>query len=115
MPYQAFFDLTAAHAEEFNRERQRAAGALLLGGRPDLAVRLASAVALPARILAEDGRPQRRHRLSPSSARGEDCDQWEADHFNLVNWKKSRTLFLRQKDRLPDYARLIRRLTDEGF
>jgi triacylglycerol lipase len=115
LPQQAFLDLTTHACAEFNRQTPDAPGV---------------------RYFSVAGRYQR-HWLNPSwqltgaiveraegpndgvvsvaSARhGEACDVWDAHHMNLVNWPPFGAR-PRVRDRLPDYAALLRRLADAGF
>jgi triacylglycerol lipase len=51
-----------------------------------------------------------------SAAYGESCEVWEGDHASLVNWPNPVARARgRWQDRTADYARLVRRLADEGF
>lgn len=47
---------------------------------------------------------------------GESCEVWEADHLSLINWPNlaARMRGIRH-DRITPFARLVRRLADEGF
>jgi triacylglycerol lipase len=111
--YQGFYDLTVAGCRRFNADTPDAAGVRYFS----VAGRFASTWwspewRLPAQILdrtegANDAV------VSVESARwGESCEVWEdGHHLNLVNWRATRP----HRDRIRDYARLVRRLADEGF
>lgn len=116
LPYQGFLDLTVAHCTEFNRKTPDAPGVRYFSVAGDFPLHwLMPEWQIPARILAGSEGPNDGIVSLASAAWGEDCTIWDGDHLNLINWKHSLTLLRRQKDRLADYARLIRRLADEGF
>ena len=51
-----------------------------------------------------------------SSRYGEAVDVWEGDHLSVVNWGGPMTrLRYGERDRVADYAQLVRRLADAGF
>jgi len=51
-----------------------------------------------------------------SATYGESCEVWDGDHLSLVNWIDPAAQALGTwTDRSPQYARLVRRLADEGF
>lgn len=116
LPIRAFGDLTVAHCADFNRQTPDASQVRYFSVAGDFHPNwLMPEWQIPARILAvaegaNDGI------VSVASATwGEDCTIWDGDHLNLINWKHSWTPARRQKDRLPDYGDLIRRLADEGY
>lgn len=55
--------------------------------------------------------------VSLASARyGESCEVWDADHLSLINWKNlTAHMHGIRHDRITPFARLVRRLADEGF
>jgi triacylglycerol lipase len=116
LPFQGFLDLTVAHCTEFNRKTPDAPKVRYFSVAGDFPLNwMMPEWQIPARILARSEGPNDGIVSVASAAWGEDCTIWDGDHLNLINWKQSRTLLLRQKDRLADYARLIHRLADEGY
>jgi triacylglycerol lipase len=116
LPYQAFYDLTVASCAQFNRSTPDApevryfsvAGQHQLGWHtPEWQ--------LPARIV-ESAEGPNDGVVSVASARwGQDCEVWEGDHLNLVNWPRRLMPGRCPQDHTADYVRLVRRLADEGF
>lgn len=115
VPYQAFYDLTAAHAEEFNARTPASprvryfsvAGRIERPGRhPQWA--------LTARILNKREGPNDGIVSVASAQYGERFDIWESDHLGLVNWPYPLATG-RRANRVAAYADLIRRLADEGY
>lgn len=117
IPHGAFDDLTTAACHAFNEEVPDAPGVRYysVAGRCNSRW-LSLAWQLPYHIV-------RHHEgdndgvVSVASARwGADCEVWDGDHLNLINWPNPhacvRGLW---RDRTHDYARLLRRLADEGF
>lgn len=116
LPYQGFLDLTVAQCTEFNRLTPDAPGVRYFSVAGDSPLHwLMPEWQIPARILVRSEGPNDGIVSIASATWGEDCTVWDGDHLNLINWNHSLTHLLRQKDRLADYARLIRRLADEGF
>ena len=115
VPYQAFFDLTAAHAEEFNARTPNAPQVryFSVAGRIEQARRHPQ-WALTARILEKTEGPNDGIVSLASARHGERFDEWEADHFNLVNWPYPLATGV-NADRVAAYAELVRRLADEGY
>jgi triacylglycerol lipase len=51
-----------------------------------------------------------------SATYGEHTDVWEGDHLSLVNWQHPiKQVRGEQRDRTPDYLKLVERLADYGF
>lgn len=116
LPVQAFFDLTVARCTEFNRRTPDAPGVRYFSVAGDFLLHwLMPEWQIPARILTRHEGPNDGVVSVASATWGEDCAIWDGDHLNLINWKHSWTPARRQKDRLENYAGLIRRLADEGF
>jgi triacylglycerol lipase len=117
LPYQAFKDLTTAHCKKFNARTPDAPGVryFSVAGRFE-APWLTPEWQFPAKIV-ERAEGENDGVVSVTSARyGEDCQVWDGDHMNLVNWTHPLApAFLRSPDRTPEYAALIGRLKDEGF
>jgi triacylglycerol lipase len=116
LPYQAFFDLTVRATEEFNRLTPNAPGVryFSVAGqfRPCW---LTPEWHLPARIVEKIEGPNDGIVSVASARHGEDCTIWEGDHLNLINWPRPWLPQHLQKERLADYAGLVRRLADAGF
>jgi triacylglycerol lipase len=115
IPYQAFYDLTAAHAEEFNALTPDAPNVryFSVAGRIEHSLRH-SHWTLPAHILEKAEGPNDGLVSVASAKYGESFDEWEADHLELVNWPYPLATGVKT-DRIAGYAGLVRRLADEGF
>jgi triacylglycerol lipase len=115
VPYRAFYDLTSAHAEEFNARTPDAANVryFSVAGRIERAVRHPQ-WALTARILEQTEGANDGVVSVTSATYGERFDEWEADHFDLVNWPYPLATGVKS-DRIVDYGKLVRRLADEGY
>jgi triacylglycerol lipase len=117
IPTQAFYDLTPAKCEQFNREVPDAAGVryFSVAGRHDGNL-LRPEWLLPHRIVLNKEGPNDGVVSIASASYGESQEVWEADHLSLVNWipplAPHRALW---RDAAPRFAPLIRRLADEGF
>lgn len=117
IPHRAFEDLTTTACRAFNEEVPDAPGVRYysVAGRCNFRW-LSLAWQFPYHIV-------RRHEgdndgvVSVASARwGADCEIWDGDHFNLINWPNPHACLRGLwRDRTHDYARLLRRLADEGF
>jgi triacylglycerol lipase len=112
----AFLDLTTGSCRRFNAEVRDVAGIRYFSvtGRlpPE---RVAWQWHVPSQIV-------NRHEgendgiVSALSARwGEDCETWEGDHMNLVNWPQPQVAGAYATEFQPRYASLVRRLADCGF
>jgi triacylglycerol lipase len=115
VPYQAFYDLTAAHAEEFTARTPDAPNVryFSVAGRIERAMRHPQ-WAIAARVLERSEGPNDGI-VSVSSAKyGESFEEWEADHLDLVNWPWPLATGVKA-DRIAGYAGLVRHLADEGF
>lgn len=115
LPRQAFDDLTVSHCRQFNVEVPDVPGVryFSVAGRYRPTWRNpAWHLSGPIIHRAEgdcDGL------VSVASATwGESCEVWDADHVNLINWPEP-GLPAHVNDRLPQYARLLGRLHDEGM
>jgi triacylglycerol lipase len=115
VPYQAFYDLTAAHAEEFNARTPDAPQVryFSVAGRIERVVRHPQ-WALTARFLQKREGPNDGIVSVASAKYGERFDVWDADHLDLVNWPNPLTNG-RRRSRVAAYAELVRRLADEGY
>jgi triacylglycerol lipase len=116
LPYQAFYDLCVARCTEFNTRTPDVPGVryFSVAGRFRAGWH-ALEWQLPAHILERTEGPND-GLVSVASARwGEDAEEWEADHLELVNWPRSWLPGRARRDHAPDYVRLVRRLADEGF
>ena len=113
--YQAFYDLTAAHAEEFNARTPDRPNVryFSVAGRIE-ASRRRPQWALAAHILEKAEGPNDGVVSVASAKYGECFDEWEADHLDLVNWPYPLATGVKS-DRIAGYAGLVRRLADEGF
>jgi triacylglycerol lipase len=116
IPYRAVYDLTTRACAEFNRTTPDAPGVRYFSVAGCFPLHWSAPQwALPGKIveLAEgpnDGI------VSLASARyGEDCQEWDGDHMDLVNWPRPWRLLRQGGNRLTDYVRLVQRLADEGF
>jgi triacylglycerol lipase len=116
VPYEAFFDLTVARCAEFNRRTPNAPGVRYFSVAGDFRPSwFAPEWQLPARILAHAEGPNDGVVSVASATWGEDCTRVYADHLDLINWPHSWHPARPRKDRLADYAALMRRLADEGY
>lgn len=116
LPMQAFVDLTVAQCADFNRQTPNVPQVRYFSVAGDFQLHwLMPEWQLPARLLAAHEGANDGVVSVASATWGEDCAVWDGDHLNLINWKHTWTPARRQKDRLEDYAALIRRLADEGF
>ncbi len=117
LPAQAFYDLTRAKCRAFNEQVPDAPEVRYFAvvGRHQHHL-LCPEWHLPHRIvLAAEGANDGVVSVA-SATYGEDTQVWEGDHFHLVNWPNFRSrLEGHWRDPLPNYARLIQRLADEGF
>jgi triacylglycerol lipase len=113
--YQAFYDLTAAHAEEFNAQTPDAPNVryFSVAGRIERSLRHPHWT-LPACILEKAEGPNDGLVSVASAKHGESFDEWEADHLDLVNWPYPLATGVKT-DRIAGYTGLVRRLVDEGF
>jgi triacylglycerol lipase len=116
LPYEAFYDLTVARCAQFNRDTPDAPGVryLSVAGNLRLGWHVPEWI-VPARIVQVAEGPNDGV-VSIASARwGEDCEVWEGDHLNLVNWPRRLMPSRPRIDHTIDYIRMVRRLADEGF
>jgi triacylglycerol lipase len=117
IPFEAFYDLTVERCRRFNEQTPDAPGVryFSVAGRfrPTL---LWPEWQLPARVLERAEGPNDGVVSVASATWGESCEVWdEGDHLNLVNWPRRGPPGRRQKERVDEYVRLVRRLADEGF
>jgi triacylglycerol lipase len=116
VPYEAFFDLTVTRCAEFNRRTPNSPDVRYFSVAGDFQPNwFAPEWQLPASILTQAEGPNDGVVSVASAAWGEDCTRWEADHLDLINWPRSWHPAHPRKDRLADYAVLVRRLADEGY
>lgn len=117
IPGQGFYDLTRARCRDFNERVPDAPGVryFAVAGRHEDHL-LRPEWHLSHRIVAREEGPNDGVVSVASATYGEDTQVWEGDHLSLLNWPSRRArLGGRWRDPLPDYARLIQRLADEGF
>jgi triacylglycerol lipase len=117
LPYQAFYDLTTASCRTFNQDVPDAPGVryFSVAGRFGGAW-LHPQWALPQHVVTAVEGPNDGIVSVTSATYGESCDVWDGDHVSLVNQANPMTQLLGQwRDRTPDYANLVRRLSDEGY
>jgi triacylglycerol lipase len=117
LPGQAFYDLTTHKCREFNEQVPDAPGVryFSVAGRHQQHL-LSPEWSLSHQIVSEREGPNDGVVSVASATYGESLEVWEGDHMSLANWPnlRSRVRGLND-DRLPDYARLIQRLADEGY
>jgi triacylglycerol lipase len=117
VPSQAFDDLTTARCREFNAQVPDAPGVRYFSvagqHQGDWVV---PEWHLPFQIVFQAEGPNDGIVSVASASYGESTEVWEGDHLSLINWpnRRARLRGLPQ-DRTADFARLIRRLADEGF
>jgi triacylglycerol lipase len=114
LPREAFTDLTVAGCQQFNAETPDAPGVryFSVAGRYEPTWRNPTwRVSAP--IVARVEGPCDGVVSLASASWGEGCEVWEGDHLSLVNWPPG--VRGAGNDHLPDYARLLGRLRDEGF
>jgi triacylglycerol lipase len=116
LPYQAFFDLTTPHCEEFNQRTPDAPGVRYFSVAGHFRLHwLAPEWQLPARIVHRVEGPNDGV-VSVASARwGEFLGEWDGDHYDLINWPRALVPWQPHCDHTADYIALVRRLADEGF
>ncbi len=117
MPSEAFRDLTTARCRQFNAEVPDAGGVryFSVAGRHDGNWLTPEWYLSHNVVLRNEG--DNDGVVSVASAQwGESMQVWEGDHFSLINWLNP---FARNRgwdrDPLPRYGPLLRRLADEGF
>jgi triacylglycerol lipase len=113
VPHGAFADLTVSCCKKFNAEVLDAPGVryFSVAGRFQTSWTTPE-WQLPACLVQRQEGPNDGIVSVASATYGESCDVWECDHLNLVNWRHP---FKSACNRIPDYARLVGRLADEGF
>jgi triacylglycerol lipase len=116
LPQQAFRDLTTASCARFNQETPAMAGVryFSIGGLHHRKW-LRPTWNLSGPIVEKAEGPNDGIVSLTSAQYGESFDVWEADHINLVNWSAKLPLRKQNPSRLPQYAGIIQRLTDEGY
>ena len=117
LSYQAFKDLTTANCKVFNRETPDAPGVRYysIAGR-FLTDWLAPEWQLSSSIVERMEGPNDGVVSVESATYGENCDVWEGDHLNLVNWTHPLAgAFRHSPERSADYAGLVCRLAAAGF
>jgi triacylglycerol lipase len=113
LPQQAFRDLTVASCAEFNARTPDAPGVRYFSVAGRYEPNWTDAWQFTAPIVARAEGPNDGIVSVASASYGESTVLWEGDHMSLVNWCPFTGT--RPRDRLPDYADLLRRLADEGF
>lgn len=117
LPYSGFRDLTVEHMAQFNKEMHNARGVryFSVAGRFGASWRWPE-WQLPFRIVQRAEGDNDGVVSVASATWGESLEVWEdADHLNLINWRRALPFLRRQPDRADHYVRLVRRLADEGF
>jgi triacylglycerol lipase len=117
LPYRAFEDLTVARSVEFNEQVPDAPNVRYFSVAGEYHRDWRSPQwGLSGAILDQAEGPNDGI-VSVASARyGENCEVWDGDHMNLINWHNPLvSLNGRGRDRVPDYVSLVQRLADEGF
>jgi triacylglycerol lipase len=117
LPFQAFEDVTTARCREFNAQVPDAPGVryFAVAGRHE-GDWIAPEWQLPFQIVSQAEGPNDGVVSVASASYGESTEVWEGDHLSLINWPDRRARWRgRRLDRTADFARLIRRLADEGF
>jgi triacylglycerol lipase len=117
VPAGAFFDLTRHRCREFNEQTPDAQGVryFSVAGRhngewatPEWLV--------PYHVVLQAEGPNDGIVSIASATYGEHTDVWEGDHLSLVNWQHPiKQVRGEQRDRTPDYLKLVERLADYGF
>jgi triacylglycerol lipase len=112
VPSQAFRDLTVAHCRRFNEETPDAPKVRYFSVAGDFKSDwLTPEWRIPARLIEFREGPNDGIVSVASANWGEDCQVWDADHMNLVNWGHLvNSPRGRCPDRLGHYARLLERL-----
>jgi triacylglycerol lipase len=117
LPGQAFYDLTTASCRRFNEEVPDAPGVRYysVAGRHEQNWRSFRWRLLHHIVSKAEG--ENDGVVSLASAKyGEDCEVWDGDHLDLVNWPNPGAKFRgRWENRIPHYERLVCRLADVGF
>lgn len=114
LPGQAFYDLTTHSCRTFNDAVPDAPGVryFSVAGRHQQTWRNLRWRVLHHIVTKAEG--DNDGVVSLASAKyGEDCEVWDGDHMELVNWPNPAGG--RWEDRTPQYGRLVGRLRDEGF
>src|SRR5262249_21209309 len=113
LPAQAFYDLTRARCTEFNKEVPDVSPVryFSVAGRHDGNFYNLEWV-LPYRVVSWHEGPNDGVVAVESARYGEEVEEWEGDHFSLVNWLHP---IVANRDPRPRYAKLIRRLADLGY
>ncbi len=110
LPYQAFYDLTTTSCQRFNEEVPDVASVRYFSVAGQFQCRWSTPEwRLPSHILSRKEGPNDGMVSVASATYGENCEVWDANHLNLVNWQRPLT---RPQNRVPDYARLVGRLAD---
>ncbi len=117
IPRQAFYDLTTASCRRFNDEVLDVPGVryFSVAGRFEGDWRSPEWL-LSHRVVTQEEGPNDGVVSVASATYGERIEIWEGDHLSLVNWPHPVAWALgRWRDRTPEYATLLRRLSEEGF
>lgn len=110
VPSQAFYDLTTASCLRFNQEVPDVSSVRYFSVAGDFRCNWATPEwRIPASLVSRQEGPNDGMVSVASAAYGESCEIWDANHLNLVNWQRP---LARQRNRVPDYARLVNRLAD---
>jgi triacylglycerol lipase len=116
MPVQAFFDLTIPSCTRFNAETPDAKGVRYFSVAGRCRIPWTNPTwRLPAGLVEKAEGPCDGIVSIRSATWGEGCEEWEADHVELVNWPRPFRGRLWNAATLDNYVRLVRRLVDEGF
>jgi triacylglycerol lipase len=118
VPWQAFPDLTVESCRAFNEAVPDAPGVRYFSVAGQFQPQWSKwHLNLAGRFIANREGPNDGLVSVASATYGEDCQVWEGDHMEMVNWRNP-VPFFRRRNR-PDFAdryvSLAQRLADEGF
>lgn len=116
MPREAFDDLTRKQCQSFNETTPDVPGVryFSVAGQVPKRKWLRPIWAISEPIIHKEEGPNDGLVSMTSAAWGESCELWDGDHVSLVNWPNSFVPGVGM-DRLPEYARMLGRLRDEGY
>jgi triacylglycerol lipase len=117
IPAQAFRDLTTDKCRQFNEQVNDVSSVryFSVAGRHEAGWH-SPAWQLSHPIVTQAEGPNDGLVSVASATYGESCEVWDGDHFSLINWGNpfaGRNASV--KDRSAQYAKIIGRLSDEGF